>query len=295
MGRLAESFARVRTGTSATDDELEAALVDFCAAGRAAWPEVGLEAEALAAFVAERIPAGDGLLPSLRALRAGDLYLACACARGDRRGLLAFDDAFVSKLPLYLRSLKPTEHLVADTRQRLLERLFVAEAGKSPKIAQYSGRGALEGWVRVAALRIALSTLEAEDSERTRLRDAEHEVAQRMMPQLNPELELMAESLRGPFVEAFRAAMASLSPRDRSILRFAYVEQLPDGRIADIYDVHRTTALRWREAAEADVLARTHAALMDRLGVSASECEGLIAMVRSRLQATLRSLFKTAS
>jgi RNA polymerase sigma-70 factor, ECF subfamily len=298
MGRLAESFSRAWArgpGEPGADEALETALADFCAVGRAAWPDVTLDAEALAAFVGARRPDSDEPLAFLRGLRAGDLYLACACARGDARGLRAFDDAFVSKLPLYLRSLRPAEHLVADTKQRLLEKLFVAEAGKTPKIAQYSGRGALEGWVRVAALRIALNTLETEDSDRTRQRDAEHEVAHRMVPQLNPELELMAESLRAPFVAAFRAAMESLSPRDRSLLRFTYVEQLSDARIADIYSVHRTTALRWREAAEADVLSRTHAALMDRLGLTATDCEALIAMVRSRLQATLRSLLNTAT
>jgi RNA polymerase sigma-70 factor (ECF subfamily) len=290
MGKLAASF---RDGSTAGDDEgLEVALASFCTEGQAAWPDVPLDPEALAVFVGERLP-DEEPVPFLLGLRAGDLHLACACARGDPRGLRAFETTFVSRLPVYLRSLNPAEHVVADTKQRLFEKLFVAEPGKKPKITQYSGRGALEGWVRVAALRIALEILEAEGSDRARLRDAEHDVAHGIVPQLNPELELMAESLRAPFVEAFRAAMASLSPRDRSILRFTYVDQLPDARIADIYGVHRTTALRWREAAEADILARTRAALMEGLGLSATDCDGLMALVRSRLETTLRSLLKT--
>jgi RNA polymerase sigma-70 factor (ECF subfamily) len=296
MATLASSFLRGHEGTppGAGADALETALAEFCAAGNTAWPDVPLDATVLAAYAGERVADDQDPLASLRALRAADLYLACACGRGCPEALRAFQQAFVSKLPLYLRSLRPEPELVAETRQQLMERLFVAEAGTRPKIAQYSGRGALEGWVRVAALRIALSMLEAESSER-RVRDSEDALVRGVVPEATPELELMEQSLRAPFAVAFREALGLLPERDRAVLRFTYVEQLQPARIAAIYGVHRTTVLRWREAAEAAVLARTRELLMARLRLTPSDCDGLFQAVRSRLHLTLRSLLRTPS
>jgi RNA polymerase sigma-70 factor (ECF subfamily) len=276
-------------------EALEAALSELCAAGRAAWPDVPLDPLVFAAYARLRVPDDAEPVASVRSLRGPDLYLACACAAGSEQALRAFDAAFVSKLPLYLRSLHPTPDLVAETRQRLMERLFVGQGGSEPKIRQYSGRGALEGWVRVAALRLALTALSSERADRAHAGDSEDEVARSMVPQTNPELELMEASLRQPFAEAFREAMATLSERDRSILKFTYIEQLSPSRIGDIYGVHRTTAMRWREAAEAEVLARTRTALMAKLRLTPSECDGVFAAVRSRLHMTLRSLLATPS
>src|SRR5262245_5910057 len=59
-------------------------------AGRAAWPSVRLSPERFEAFLDERLPQGAGAA-QLEALHAADLYLACACAEGDRVALEALD------------------------------------------------------------------------------------------------------------------------------------------------------------------------------------------------------------
>ncbi len=296
------------------DDALEAALQDVVSRGRAAWPGVGLDPFVLAAYLGERAPvmmggdppsppaqpvphpempqAGVDLVPWLDGLPAGDVFLACACAEGLAPALRAFDAAFCDKIDVYLRALRPTPELVAETRQELLEKLFVGVSGKPPTILQYTGQGALGGWVRISAVRTALNLLASEKSNQPRLDEAS-EVASAMVPDSDPELDLIRASCKEEFTAAFREAMASLSRRDRSMLRFTFIERVLPARIAAIYGVHRTTVMRWIDAAQEEVLARTRALMMERLSLTTSECDRIFSLVKSRMDISIRSLLNT--
>ena len=293
--RLASIFASARRGAIVgvePDEALEAALVDGWEQGGAAWPSVSLEAGALAAYLGERAPPDTAPVEWLGRAPARDVFLACACCQGSPEAIRAFDTAFLSNLRRYLHTLPPTPELVAETREKLLEMLFVDAPGRPPKIRKYGGRGALDAWVRVAALRVALNLREAAGAA-TLLLDDVDEVAHRAAPGSDQELEFMKQSYRVPFVTAFREAMASLGARERNLLRFAFVEGLAPGQVAAIYGVHRTTAMRWIEAAQEEVLERTRRSLMERLRLSPSECDGVFGLVRSRIDVTLSSLLQT--
>lgn len=220
-----------------------------------------------------------------------DLFLARACAAGDSAALREFNATFMSKLPAYLHSIRASSELVEETRQRLLEKLFVGDEHRPPKITQYTGRGALDAWVRVAAIRTALNILESEAGKRSAVHD--EPVIDRVARGADVELEYMKESTKHEFIAAFREAMASLSRRDRAILRFTFVEGLTPGRIGELYGVHRTTVMRWLENAQAGVLERTRAGLRDRLRLSPSECDRIFSLVQSRVDLTMSTLLKS--
>lgn len=291
-----------------TDEALEAALQGLVSRGRAAWPEVHVEAAVLAAYAGERAPLTMGgdpparpvpgeaadLVAWLEGLPAGDVFLACACTQGLAPALRAFNTAFLDKVDVYLRTLRPTPELVAETKQELLEKLFVGVSGKPPAILQYGGQGALGGWVRVSAVRTALNLLESEKASQPRLDEAS-EVARAMVPDSDPELDLIRASCKDEFAAAFREAMAALPRRSRSMLRFTFIERLLPARIAAIYGVHRTTAMRWIEAAQEEVLARTRALMMARLSLTPTECDRIFALVKSRMDISIRSLLSAES
>src|SRR5262249_4148461 len=109
----------------------------------------------------------------------------------------------------------------------------------------------------------------------------------------NPELEYIKAEHRGEFTSAFREALASLSPRDRNLLRLHFVEGMPPEHIGALYRVHRTTVMRWLQAAQVAVLAETKRMLMERLHLSPSECDSLLQILRSRLQVTLSSFLSS--
>jgi len=276
------------------DAPLEAALREVAARGAAAWPTVALPADVLAGYLGERAPADVPPADWLTGARAADLFLACACAEGLPAALRAFEAAFGGQIGAYLHALRPSAQIVADTAQDLREKLFVGAFGGPPRIRQYTGQGPLGGWVRVTAVRIALDLIEAQKVGE-RHRGEVEEIADAVVPQHDPDIGLLEARYRGEFMAAFREAMADLSPRERSLLRFTFVERLTPARLGVMYGVHRTTAMRWVEAAQEEVLSRTRAKLMERLQLSPSECDSLMGLLKSRIDLTLTSLFGTPS
>src|SRR5262249_54147711 len=154
------------------------------------------------------------------------------------------------------------------------------------KILQYACRGPLEGWVRLVALGTAANLVASERARRSRDHELD-EIARGVAPGRDPELEFMKASYRQEFMAAFRDALASLSHRERNLLRFTFIDHLTPARIGVIHGVHRTTAMRWIDAVQGEVLVRTRARLMERLRLSPEECEDLFALVRSRIHVTL--------
>lgn len=57
----------------------------------ATWPEVELDAHVFASYVESRLPAGLAIAEAAGQMRTDDLYLACACSRGDPRAIAAFE------------------------------------------------------------------------------------------------------------------------------------------------------------------------------------------------------------
>jgi RNA polymerase sigma-70 factor, ECF subfamily len=98
----------------------------------------------------------DRLPEDLSDFHAGDLYLACACANGNRRALKLFVEHFLKELRITLAPINTTDAFV-DEVQQLMERLLVPDAQGRLRIEQYSGKGPLKSWVRAAALRTALN------------------------------------------------------------------------------------------------------------------------------------------
>ena len=289
--RQSASFLASWRGEGGDARALDAALTEAREKGTAAWPTVITSPARFAAYLGERARTDADAVVALGELHA-DLYVACASAAGDVEAIRALDAALLVRVPIHLRRLRVTPEMAAETRQHLLERLFVASEGKQPRILQYRGHGALDGWVGVAAVRVALDLL-ANDKPRAAFPDDTAAIAQGVAPGGDPELELIKVTYRDEFAAAFREAMATLPARDRALLRFAFVERLTPARIGVVYGVHRTTVMRWLEAAQAAVLEQTRRRLVERLHLSTAECDGIFALVQSRLDVTLGSLLGT--
>jgi len=108
---------------------------------------------------------------------------------------------------------------VSELEQRLREHLLVARQGRPPRVAAYSGRGSLGGWVRVATLRLA-----RELAHRDRRMQGE---PSRDVPAQN-DLELdYLKAAYGPAVNrALREALESVKPEWRALLKMHYLDGL---------------------------------------------------------------------
>jgi RNA polymerase sigma-70 factor (ECF subfamily) len=86
------------------------------------------------------------------ALHTADLYLACACAGGDAAGLAAFEARYIAEVPVFLAGVERGAAAVEEVSQLVRERLFVAGAGRRPKILESDDApAALRGRLRRAS------------------------------------------------------------------------------------------------------------------------------------------------
>jgi RNA polymerase sigma-70 factor (ECF subfamily) len=269
-------------------EALQPLLRELHAAARRAWPTVALTPEQFAGHLRARLPAEGDAAAALRALHTDDLYLACGCALGDTRALAAFEDDVLSVVDRALPLVRAEPHVIDEVKQQLRLIILVGERG-APKIAEFAGRGSLRNWVRVMAVRAALHLMR----EAERHRPTESDALERALPPAgSPELDYLKRRYRGAFEQAFRVALRALSPRERTLLRHRFIDELSIDEIGALYRVHRATAARWVERAAQALQARTRAALLEQVMVTATELDSIIRLVRSQLKVTLRTLYR---
>ena len=116
-------------------------------AGRRAWPDLEVAAEAFCAFA-------DAHHAELA--HAADLYLAFSAGQASAKGLAHLDQILRAQTAAAVRRFSRGPDFAHEVEQRLRSRLLVAEPGEEPRVLQYAGRGPLASWIRAAALRVAI-------------------------------------------------------------------------------------------------------------------------------------------
>ncbi|HVV87571.1 MAG TPA: helix-turn-helix domain-containing protein [Kofleriaceae bacterium] len=273
----AVAFAEVREvePTAALAEAVDGAL----AGARARWPLVTLDPAAFARFLAARVDADE-----LASACVDDLLLADACLRGDRAALGAFE-ALLAQVPAWVR--RPAGPAIDELTQRLRTSLLVgADAG----LAGYRGRGALHAWLRVCALRL-LRKLDAEGRAQP-LEDVPAEQAP--AARTADPVRALAGAEAGPVLaDALGRALASLTSKQRALLRLRHTAGVTDEQIGRMYGVHQSTATRWIAAAHEAVALSVRHHLRDQLRLRADEVDSIVGAGQSRLDVSLSALLRT--
>jgi RNA polymerase sigma-70 factor, ECF subfamily len=282
---------------AAPDAALDAALAAAVELGLARWPALALPPEAFVTDLARALgPTEPDAAAAVARLHAADLFLASACARDVPSAVARFEETHLAHLEATLAgavTVSPAE--VDEVRQRLRVKLFVgdAAAGRPPLIGSYSGRGPLSAWLRVAAVRLAL-TLARDALIGVRAgRRAAVEGALGDVPG-DPELAFIKVRYRRDFEEAFASALRESSDRERVLLRLHVVAGLTLEKIGAMYQVDRSTVSRWLAEARRALLDRTEVALRDRIGVAPAEFESMARLLTSQLEIDLPELLRTS-
>ncbi|MEO8702725.1 MAG: sigma-70 family RNA polymerase sigma factor [Kofleriaceae bacterium] len=247
-------------------------LSDRLAEARAAWPGIELADADFAAYVEARVPA-----EALAETCVADLWLACAVGRGDAAALRAFDDHCLRDLDVAIAHLDGGSALADDVRAAVRERVLV---GGKAKLADYRGRGDLRGWIRVVAVREGLQLLRARRRETPLDRDAE--LADRIEP------TAMTADERRVYREAFETALATLTPRERNLLRQQYVYGATIDELAALYAVHRATVARWVARVRELVLRRTRRHVGEALRLAGDDLDSVMGRIADHLDYSLR-------
>jgi RNA polymerase sigma-70 factor (ECF subfamily) len=258
-----------------------------------AWPGVRVSEEDFLAYVDERLNSSEerGRQAAGAPPHYEDLYLACACARGDRMALTAFEERFFPEVDAAVKRFSAT--IAADEiRQVLRHKLFVADPGERPKICDYSGGGRLRSWLRMAATRVALDLVARASHELPAEQDALESI---VAIGDNPELAYFKRRYAEEFRAAFREAFAALGSRDRNLLRYAFGRGLTVDGIGSIYGVHRATAARWVARAHADLAAHVRTAMLARLKGNKPEYANILRLIESQLEISFDRYLKMSS
>jgi RNA polymerase sigma-70 factor (ECF subfamily) len=269
---------------------MDEALHQLWERGCAAWPAVALDEAAFVAHVRTTL-APDAGAAEVAGLDAGGLYLACACARGLPSALAELDRHVLARLPEFLARIQGSSALPDEVGQILRERLLVGGSGEAPRIAGYTGKGALAAWVRVTAVRTALNLLERMDERLGHDSGALDGLA----TATTPEAEVAATHNRALLREVLEEAVSALPAPQRSALRLHFADGLTGDEIGERLGISRATVVRWLSTARAFLLRETRRLLVDRLRLSAAEADSFIASARSRMDLSLSVLLASES
>jgi RNA polymerase sigma-70 factor (ECF subfamily) len=259
---------------SPSESELQALFDD----ARAAWPAVTLPFAEFAALFDS-----DDAAPA----QARDLYLARACANGDAPALREFEQHFLGATYDAIARIDRSVDFIAEVQQHLRERLLV---GAGAKIKAYRGSGPLAGWVRTAAVRGALNLRRAgaaRPGSGPGSGSAEHELGGLLD---DPEIAVVKQRCSAELSEALARAVDALSPEERVLLRFYYVDRLTLAKIAALQKLGVGTVFRRLEATTREVRAAVRAELAGKLRLSTESLDSLIREAQHDIELNLSQL-----
>jgi RNA polymerase sigma-70 factor, ECF subfamily len=257
-------------------------LGDWVAAGRRRWGDVALAPDVLGEHLAAL-----GVPPDPSHPHADDLYLACAAALGQPAAIAAFERELEPVARAAARRIDASADFVDEAVQATRDRLLVACDGDRPRIAEYSGQGTLAAWVRVATMRIAMNMV------RGRRRDVlvdDEAFFDTVTDGSEAERAQACSRYGAACADALRAAFASLTARERNLLRLHHLHGLTVDELAPTLKVHRATVARWLARSRERLLAATRAGLKERLAATDSAVDSILRELQSRIDVTLSRL-----
>jgi RNA polymerase sigma-70 factor, ECF subfamily len=254
-------------------------------------------------------PAGD-IDKFVDEMQADDLCLIIACERGDERAWNDLVERFTATVRSAARSASANEDAAEDLAQSIWAELYglrVREDGsRASKLAYYSGRGSLAGWLRAVIAQLSVDTFRKqsklvqaeEDTELERLaRDAvvseTPTFAASGIP--NPEQALSNRFAQTDLQAALTEAVRELEAEDRLLVKLYYFDNLRLREAGAVLGVHEATASRRLSRIQTDLRKRVSQILVDEKGWTKAETERSFAEVARHLDTDLEALIKEES
>lgn len=221
-------------------------------------------------------------------IRVSDLYLSCGLEAQDPNALEVFERELVPQIDRALRSLARSADERDELRQLVRVRVLVSTGQQPARISKYSGRGSLAGWIRTIAARVA------SNHRRSQRPHADLDQIPELGISETPEFACLRDDHRLVFLKCLRGAFGALEPRQRAIVRLHYGNQMTAVALSRSYAVHESTMSRWLATARVAMAEHFEQLAVEAVGEHAS-ATNLLAVIRSRLDLSLQSLFATTA
>lgn len=237
-------------------------------------------------------------------LQADDLCLIVACEQGDEAAWSDLVARFTTTVRSAARSASSNEDAAQDLAQSIWAELYglrVREDGKpTSKLAYYSGRGSLAGWLRAVVGQLAvdqhrkLSRLvqTEEDADLDRLSQQRDDSSEQLLSvgAINPEQSLSDKFAGAEMQKALAHAVKELSAEDRLLVKLYYFDGLRLREAGAILGVHEATASRRLTRIHGDLRRSVERILIAEKGWTKSETDRSFAELAIHLDGDLEGL-----
>jgi len=234
-------------------------------------------------------------------LQADDLCLIIACERGDENAWNDLVERFTSTVRSAARSASSNEDAAEDLAQSIWAELYGLRTRKdgapASKLAYYSGRGSLAGWLRAVVGQLAVDTFRKQSrlvqtEEDTDLDRLAHEasVGEVFSGIPTPEESMSNRFAQADMQQALNTAIQELAAEDRLLVKLYYFDNLRLREAGAVLGVHEATASRRLTRIQTDLRKRVAKILIDERGWTQMETEKSFAEVAQHLDTDFETI-----
>lgn len=239
-------------------------------------------------------------------MQADDLCLIIACERGDENAWNDLVERFKPTVRSAARSASSNEDAAEDLAQSIWAELYGLRVRKdgmpASKLAYYSGRGSLAGWLRAVVAQLAVDTFRKqsrlvqteEDTEFDRLAQDGH--GRTVVSGIaTPEESISNSFAQADMQQAVEKAIQELGAEDRLLVKLYYFDNLRLREAGAVLGVHEATASRRLTRIQSDLRKRVTKILIDERGWTQAETERSFAEVAQYLDTDLEAILSRES
>jgi RNA polymerase sigma-70 factor, ECF subfamily len=237
-------------------------------------------------------------------LQADDLCLIVACERGDEKAWSELVERFTPTVRSAARSASSNEDAAEDLAQSIWAELYGlrtrTDGRPASKLAYYSGRGSLAGWLRAVVAQLAVDVFRKqsklvqteEDADLDRLAQ-EVQVAEgqpALAGMQNPEESMSNRFARNELQQALSRSVQELNAEDRLLVKLYYFDNLRLREAGAVLGVHEATASRRLTRIQTDLRKRVSEILVAERGWTKAEAERSFSEVGQQLDTDVEAL-----
>lgn len=240
----------------------------------------------------------------VRDLRADDLCLIVACERGDEQAwsdlVSGFDPTVRSAARKISSNAEDAEDLASSIWAELYGLRTDGDGKKKSKLAYYSGRGSLGGWLRAVVAQLAVDQYRKqakfvqieEDREFEKLANESANSDNGLVSHSDdPEAEFSKRRTAEDVAAALKESIASLEAEDRLIIKMYYFDDLKLKDIAAAFGYHEATASRKLVRVQNEIRKGVERSLRERHGWSDREVKGHLSETAAGLGVSFENMF----
>jgi RNA polymerase sigma-70 factor, ECF subfamily len=238
----------------------------------------------------------------IETLKIDDLCLIIACEKKDDLAWKELVEKFGTTVKSAARNITKNNEDAEDLASSIwaeLHGLRIDASGNSRgKLAYYSGRGSLGGWLRAVVSQLAVDQyrkisrfVQIEESREFENLANENEETLIVPNHATPELLLDEKRTSQDVAKALKSAIESLSAEDKLLIKLYYFDNLNLKKIGEILGFHEATASRKIVKVQSELRKTTEKILQTEHGWKAEEVNRNLSATASKLGFSVEKLF----